>query len=81
MKKNFLLTRGAGYIGSHVATGKKKQLIINGTNYNTKDGTPVRDYIHVSDLADIHFISSKYLLKGGESQIFNCGYGKCFSFN
>lgn len=68
-------------IACQVATNKKKQLIINGANYNTKDGTPVRDYIHVSDLADIHFISSKYLLKGGKSQIFNCGYGKGFSVN
>ena len=60
-------------------TGKKKQLIINGSDYNTKDGTTIRDYIHVSDLAEIHLVVSKYLLKGESSQIFNCGYGRGFS--
>ena len=52
-----------------VMNGKKKQFVINGIDYNTSDGTPVRDYIHVSDLADIHFISMKYLLKS-KNQIF-----------
>lgn len=64
---------------SEVVTGKKKQLIINGSDYNTKDGTTIRDYIHVSDLAEIHLVVSKYLLKGKSSQIFNCGYGRGFS--
>ncbi len=66
-------------IASEVATGKKDVLIINGDNYNTKDGTTVRDYIHVSDLADIHLVCSKYLSKNGKSNIFNCGYGKGFT--
>ena len=66
-------------IACEVATNKRKKLIINGSNYNTPDGTTIRDYIHVSDLADIHFVTTKYLLKGGTSQIFNCGYGKGFS--
>ena len=39
-----------------MALGKKDELIINGDDYDTIDGTPVRDYIHVSDLADIHLI-------------------------
>jgi UDP-glucose 4-epimerase len=39
----------------------------------------VRDYIHVSDLADIHLVSAKYLMKNKRSNIFNCGYGKGFS--
>lgn len=66
-------------IACEVATNKRKKLIINGSNYNTPDGTAIRDYIHVSDLADIHLVTTKYLLKGGTSQIFNCGYGKGFS--
>ena len=48
-------------IASEVAVGKKDKLIINGNDYDTKDGSPVRDYIHVSDLADIHFLSARYL--------------------
>ena len=62
-----------------VAVGKRNELIINGSDYDTKDGTPVRDFIHVSDLADIHLITTEYLLKNGESEIFNCGYGKGYS--
>ena len=52
-------------IACEVAINKRKKLVINGSNYNTADGTPVRDYIHVSDLADIHLISTKYLLNNG----------------
>jgi len=63
-------------IASEVAIGKRKKLIIFGDNYNTPDGTAVRDYIHVSDLADIHLKVSKYLMSKRKSQIFNCGYGK-----
>ena len=66
-------------IASEVATGKKDVLIINGDDYNTKDGTAVRDYIHVSDLADIHLMCTKYLYNNGQSNIFNCGYGKGFT--
>ena len=66
-------------IASEVAIGKRDKLIINGDDYNTKDGTAVRDYIHVSDLADIHLISAKHLLAKGKSDIFNCGYGTGFT--
>ena len=59
--------------------GKKNKLLIYGGNYNTKDGTPVRDYIHISDLAEMHLITGKYLINGNKSNIFNCGYGKGFS--
>ena len=52
-------------IACEVAINKRKKLVINGSNYKTVDGTPVRDYIHVSDLADIHLISTKYLLNNG----------------
>ena len=62
-----------------VATKKRKKIIINGNNFNTKDGTTIRDFIHVSDLAQIHNLSAKYLIKNKKSQIFNCGYGKGFS--
>ena len=66
-------------IASEVATKKRNKLVINGDNYNTPDGTPIRDYIHVSDLADIHLKSLEYLLKNNKSEIFNCGYGKGYS--
>ncbi len=62
-----------------VAVGKRDKLIINGNDYDTFDGTPVRDYIHVSDLADIHLITAKHLINNGNSEIFNCGYGKGYS--
>jgi len=66
-------------IASEVAVNKRNELIINGDDYDTNDGTTVRDYIHVSDLADIHLISAEYLMKNNESNIFNCGYGEGFS--
>ena len=62
-----------------VATKKKDTLIINGNDYDTLDGTPIRDFIHVSDLAEMHYLSAKYLIKDKKSEIFNCGYGKGFS--
>ena len=61
------------------ALGKRKSLYIFGTDYNTPDGTAVRDYIHVNDLADAHVLGLKYLLSGGESQVFNLGNGNGFS--
>jgi len=66
-------------IASEVAVGKKDEIIINGDDYDTKDGTTIRDYIHVSDLADIHLVSAKYLLDKNQSNIFNCGYGNGYS--
>ena len=64
-----------------VATGKRDKLTINGNDYQTKDGTTIRDYIHVSDLADIHLLSSNKLMmsKQGTFEIFNCGYGVGYS--
>ena len=58
---------------------KKSKLNVYGNNYNTKDGTCVRDYIHVTDLADIHIKGIKYLKKNKKSFILNCGYGKGYS--
>ena len=64
---------------SEVALGKRKTISIFGNDYNTKDGTAIRDYIHVSDLANIHLEAAKYLLNKKVSNIFNCGYGKGYS--
>jgi UDP-glucose 4-epimerase len=61
------------------ASGKKKNIKIFGTNYSTPDGTCVRDYIHVTDLADAHLKALKYLENGGESDYFNLGNGNGFS--
>ena len=66
-------------VACEVVIGKRDKLIINGDDYNTPDGTAIRDYIHISDLAEIHLISSNYLIDGGESNLFNCGYGNGFS--
>ena len=63
-------------IACEVAVGKKNKLIINGDDYDTADGTTIRDYIHVSDLAEIHYMCGKDLIKNNKSKIFNCGYGK-----
>lgn len=66
-------------IASEVAVGKRKKIVVNGNDYNTKDGTTIRDYIHVSDLAEMHILALKYLIKKKQSNIFNCGYGKGYS--
>ncbi|MEM7590012.1 MAG: UDP-glucose 4-epimerase GalE [Cyanobacteria bacterium P01_A01_bin.83] len=61
------------------ALKKREQLYIFGTDYDTPDGTCVRDYIHVNDLADAHVLGLKYLLDGGKSEVFNLGNGNGFS--
>lgn len=61
------------------ACGKREKLDMYGTDYPTKDGSCVRDYIHVSDLANAHVKALEYLIKGGKSQILNCGYGHGYS--
>jgi UDP-glucose 4-epimerase len=61
------------------ALGKRESVAIFGTDYPTDDGTCVRDYIHVNDLADAHVLGLEYLLKGGDSAIFNLGNGSGFS--
>lgn len=61
------------------AAGKSENIKIFGTNYDTPDGTCIRDYIHVSDLAEAHLLSLTYLQDGGKSDIFNLGNGKGFS--
>jgi UDP-glucose 4-epimerase len=58
---------------------KNKKLKIFGNDYPTDDGTAIRDYIHVCDLAEAHFKAACYILKNGKSDIFNCGYGNGYS--
>ena len=62
-------------IASECAVGKRKKMFIFGDDFNTDDGTGVRDYIHVDDLADAHIKAISYLESNG-SDIFNAGYGK-----
>jgi len=61
------------------AKGEFEKLEIYGTDYPTPDGTCVRDYIHVMDLAEAHILALGYLLDGGESEVLNCGYGHGYS--
>lgn len=58
-----------------VALGRQEVLEIFGDDYDTADGTAIRDYIHVTDLAEAHLSALEYLSRGGDSAIFNCGYG------
>ncbi|SFT85914.1 UDP-glucose 4-epimerase [Selenomonas sp. GACV-9] len=62
-----------------VPLGKRDHITVFGDDYATPDGTCLRDYIHVIDLADAHVLALEYLRKGGESNIFNLGNGKGFS--
>lgn len=62
-----------------VPNGKREQISIFGADYPTKDGTCVRDYIHVTDLARAHILALDYLLAGGENGVFNLGNGVGFT--
>ena len=62
-----------------VPNGKRECVTIFGDDYNTKDGTCVRDYIHVCDLADAHVLALEYLLNGGKSNVFNLGNGEGYT--
>ncbi|HXH73904.1 MAG TPA: UDP-glucose 4-epimerase GalE [Bacteriovoracaceae bacterium] len=66
-------------VACEAASGKRDHIMVFGTDYPTPDGTCVRDYIHVSDLADAHVKALEYLEKGGKSQVLNCGYGHGYS--
>ncbi|MEA2029110.1 MAG: UDP-glucose 4-epimerase GalE [Campylobacterota bacterium] len=63
----------------HAAIGKREKIMIFGDDYDTSDGTCIRDYVHVEDLALAHIEALNYLKKGNESDIFNCGYGHGYS--
>lgn len=62
-----------------VPNGQRETISIYGTDYDTPDGTCIRDYIHVTDLAQAHILAVKYLMDGGKSDIFNLGNGVGYS--
>ena len=66
-------------VACETAIGKRAEMHVFGTDYPTSDGTCVRDYIQVSDLAAAHLAALRYLQGGGASEIFNCGYSKGYS--
>lgn len=66
-------------VAAEVAVGKREKLLVFGTDYPTPDGTGIRDYIHVSDLAAAHINALDYLRNNGASTTLNCGYGHGFS--
>jgi len=66
-------------VACEVICGIRDSMTVFGGDYDTPDGTCIRDYIHVSDLADAHIKVLDYLLKGGDSLVANCGYGHGFS--
>ena len=59
--------------------GKRDNITIFGTDYETPDGTCIRDYVHVCDLVEAHVLGLKWLEKGGDSKVFNLGTGTGFS--
>lgn len=66
-------------VACEAATGRRPQVAIFGTDYPTPDGTGLRDYIHVEDLASAHLDALRYLRDGGDSTTLNCGYGHGYS--
>ncbi|CCG95061.1 UDP-glucose 4-epimerase GalE [Marinobacter nauticus] len=66
-------------VACECVTGQRDGMSVFGTDYETRDGTCVRDYIHVEDLAKAHVMALDYMAKGGESQVLNCGYGRGFT--
>lgn len=74
-KKATLLTK----VACEAAVGKRPWVGLFGTDYATPDGTGIRDYIHVEDLATAHLEALRHLRRGGESAVLNCGYGHGYS--
>ncbi len=66
-------------IAAQTVTGKRAGMEIYGDDYPTIDGTCIRDYVHVSDLAEAHVLALQHLLRGGDNLVVNCGYGRGFS--
>jgi UDP-glucose 4-epimerase len=66
-------------VAAQTALGDRPQIEVFGTDYDTRDGSCVRDYIQVSDLADAHVVALRHLRGGGESLTLNCGYGDGYS--
>ena len=66
-------------VACQTVLGQREKMFIFGDDYDTPDGTCIRDYIHVSDLIAAHLDALEYLRRGGESAVFNCGYGHGYS--
>ena len=66
-------------VACQTVLGQRASMDVYGTDYDTPDGTCLRDYIHVSDLIAAHMDALAHLQRGGDSGIFNCGYGKGYS--
>jgi UDP-glucose 4-epimerase len=66
-------------VALRTALGTHECLKVFGNDYSTRDGTCIRDYIHVDDLADAHILALQYLRDGGGSGVYNCGYGRGYS--
>jgi UDP-glucose 4-epimerase len=66
-------------VAVQAALGTRDGLAVYGTDYDTPDGTCLRDYIHVTDLVAAHSAALAYLRRGGDSRTFNCGYGRGYS--
>jgi UDP-glucose 4-epimerase len=75
-------TRGATHllkVAIEAATGQREHVAVFGTDYDTPDGTGIRDFIHVSDLVAAHALAVAHLRAGGENLLLNCGYGQGYS--
>ncbi len=75
-------TKGATHlikVAVETALGLRPRIEVYGTDYDTPDGTCIRDYIHVADLVRAHFAALAHLRRGGDSETFNCGYGHGYS--
>ncbi|EON92802.1 UDP-glucose 4-epimerase [Marinobacter lipolyticus SM19] len=66
-------------VASECVAGKRNGMSVFGTDYDTRDGTCIRDYIHVEDLAKAHVMALSYMAAGGDSRVLNCGYGRGFT--
>ena len=66
-------------VACETALGKRSHIQVFGTDYPTRDGTCIRDYIHVTDLTRAHLAALRHLRAGGASDVFNCGYGRGYS--
>ncbi len=66
-------------VACECARGVRDGMKVFGTDYETRDGTCIRDYIHIEDLAKAHVMALDYMTKGGDSDILNCGYGSGFT--
>ncbi|MDH5753105.1 MAG: UDP-glucose 4-epimerase GalE [Deltaproteobacteria bacterium] len=66
-------------VACEAALGKREFLTIHGTDFHTPDGTGIRDYIHVTDLVNVHNLALEHLRGGGENLTLNCGYGRGYS--